>query len=163
MIAQTAEKKWKAGEEYPYPFEPAITQTSLTSKVTGKLIGCVQHDCEKCKSRDGEVAELKAEWNLLVNQRDEQSAEIFELKRKLEMAEAIIAGDGALITGLKNDVAELSSKNEALSQLYGEQNCLVTELRRLNQVALEAMKYHTEQTRPIERTNDAIKQLEAAK
>lgn len=27
-----------------------------TSKVTGKIIGCVQHDCEQCKARDTEVA-----------------------------------------------------------------------------------------------------------
>ena len=48
--------------------------------MSDKLIGCVQHDCNDCKRREQEMAELKAqntalqegEWRAILNMSDEQ-------------------------------------------------------------------------------------------
>lgn len=71
---------------------------------------------------------------------------------------------------LKSDYDELYEKYLAehaiqiLNTAHVEElQTKLTEAERLLGVALEAMKYHTEQTRPIQRTIDAIKELGAMK
>ena len=51
----------------------------------------------------------------------EQIERIEELERRLEMAEAIIAGDGALITGLKSDIDALQADNARLRTAINRQ------------------------------------------
>lgn len=67
--------------------------------------------------------------------------EIERLNDRLLMVEAILAGNGALITGLK---ADIDRKYAAL------------------RVALDALEYHTIQTRPIHSTDVAIATLREA-
>ena len=40
----------------------------LTSPVTGKKIGCVNHDCEECAKRDAVIAEL-LRWKAEIDSR----------------------------------------------------------------------------------------------
>jgi hypothetical protein len=77
------------------------------------LVGIAERG-EGRKQLDGETVET---FVLGYVKRIEQ--QLGECKAKLEMAEAVIAGDGALITGLKDDLAECQAREKVLRDALG--------------------------------------------
>jgi len=80
-------------------------------------------DCVKSE-RDQQLADAEAlrvcadhDANQLAHEANVLAKQLAECQQKLEMAEAIIAGDGALIAGLKDDLAECQAREKVLREI----------------------------------------------
>jgi hypothetical protein len=72
-------------------------------------IASLRQQLTECQAKNAKLAErVVGVGEIAINSVSRQSRA--ECLQKLEMAEAVIAGDGSLITGLKDDLAELEAK-----------------------------------------------------
>jgi hypothetical protein len=93
-------------------FQSAAAQ-SWAFEAADEIESLRQQLAEAVKMLSEQGYEYNRKTNAIIERHSQQLA---ECQQKLEMAEAIIAGDGALITGLKNDLAECQEQNAKLSE-----------------------------------------------
>jgi hypothetical protein len=98
-----------------------------------------------------QLADIKREWSIADSHKEDYAEklerQLAECQQKLEMAEAVIAGDGALITGLKDDLAECQAREkvlrDALKESYDEDGLCVDPddfVKQDDSTALDSMK-----------------------